>query len=153
MNSDLVNFQRFLADNDSIINSIENIFDMLIIIFFLGTCFDFFCCLQEILLISCNDQTSSWIFFQTIKISAFCIFKKYYYKMIIVKLIAKMFSCLFVLVCKCLVPNSPLHCWHPYQNKNHLMNSCLHLSIESWIPCYHNVKSNILWCFQNQQFA
>ena len=35
---------------------------------FLETCFGFFCCLQEILRISCNDQRLSWFFFQTIKI-------------------------------------------------------------------------------------
>ena len=90
--------------------------------------------------------------FKTRNFKVFFIFEDYYI-LIIVRIIVEMFSWLFVLARKCLVPNAPLHCRHPYQNRNHLMNSCLHLSFESQIPYYNYVKSQILWCFQNQQFA
>ena len=79
------------------------------------------------------------------------IFERHYYILIFVRIVKKVF--LFILAWICFVLYAPLYCRHPYQSRNHLMNSCLHLSIEIRIPYYHYVKSNILWCFKNQQFC
>ena len=64
----------------------------------------------------------------------------------------KMFYYLFILARICFVLYAPQYCRHLYQSRNHLMNSCLHLSFASRIPYYHYVKSHILWCFQINNF-
>ena len=78
---------------------------------------------------------------------------KHYYILIIVRIVAQMFFYLFILAGYALFFFAPLYCRHPYQSRNHLMNSCLHLSFKSRISYCNYVKSHILWCFQNQQFS
>ena len=94
LNSDLVNFQRFLADNDPLLSTSLRVYLTCSSSIFLGDLLWFFCCLQQILKISYNDQRRFWIFFQTMKVSELCIFEKYYYILIIVKIIINMFCCL-----------------------------------------------------------
>ena len=62
LNSDLVNFQRFLADNDPFLSTLLRAYLTCSFSIFLGDLLWFFCCLQEILQISYNDQRRFWIF-------------------------------------------------------------------------------------------
>ena len=94
LNSNLINVQRFLADNDPFLSTSLRVYSTCSSSIFLGDLLWFFCCLQEILQISYNDQRRFCIFFQTMKVSELCIFEKYYSILIIVKIIIKMFCCL-----------------------------------------------------------
>ena len=117
---------------------------------FYETCFSFFCCLQKILRISCNVQRQSWLFFQTTKVSLFCIFEKHYYILIIERIVRKCFSVYLLLLGNALF--LLLLCIVYIHIKTGITwwtISYLYLSIESLIQYYHYVKSHILWCFQN----
>ena len=118
---------------------------------FLGDLPGFSCCLQQILRMSCFGQKRSCFFFQTWKFACLYIWEAYG-----ILITVRIVRINFLSICsylEMLVPYAPLHCWHPYQSRNHLMDSCLHLSFQSRIPNYRYVKSHILWCFQNQQFC
>ena len=114
---------------------------------------DIFCCLQEILRISCNDQRRSWFFFQIMKVSLSCIFEKHYYILIIMRTVVNFFY-LFVLAWKCFVPYAFCIVDINIRAEITWWTVCyFHLSFESRISYYHYVKSHILWCFKNKQFS
>ena len=114
---------------------------------FLDTCFSFFCCFQQILQISCNDQLVR-VFFQTMKVSLFCIFEKHYYILMIVKIVANL-----VCICSCfemfnLRPSALSTSIFERESHNEQL-----YSFKNRIPYYHNVNSHILLHFQNQKFV
>ena len=98
------------ADNDLFFLSTSlRIYSTCSSLIFLKTSFGYFCCLQEIPKIFCNDQRQSWFFFRTLKVSLFCIFEKHYYVFIIVRIVRKCISVyLFCLEMLCSLCSSVL---------------------------------------------
>ena len=131
LNSDLIEVQRFLAYNNQLLSSSLRIYLPCSSSIFLENLLWFF------LLSSGNFLNNlQWSKTVLIFISDYEIFLVLYIWEALLYFdhcenSKKMFSCLFVLAWICLIAYVPLHYWHRYQNRNHLMNSLLS-SFELW---------------------
>ena len=149
LNFILISVQRFFRKKWSIfIKFIKDIFYMLV----LNLCFDFFVVYRrlpnilkwsEIVMIFCSRL---WKFPCLV-----------YSKNIIIYLDGsenswKINLILNFIAWKFLISNITLHCRNLYQNINHLINSCIHLSFEYRTPYYNFSKLHNMRCFWNQKF-